>query len=133
MGAKGEIFGINGPVIEVVGDSNFTMLEMVSIGEMGLIGEVIGIRANKTIVQAYESTTGVKPGETVTGSGSPMLATLGPGIIGNIFDGIQRPLRSLAQQAGAYIDRGVDAPPLDETRNYEVEVFVKEGDAGAGR
>ena len=132
MGAKGEIFGINGPVIEVVGDSNFTMLEMVSIGEMGLIGEVIGIRANKTIVQAYESTTGVKPGETVTGSGSPMLATLGPGIIGNIFDGIQRPLRSLAQQAGAYIDRGVDAPPLDETRNYEVEVFVKEGDAVQG-
>ena len=98
MGAKGEIYGINGPVIEVVGDSGFTMLEMVSIGTLGLIGEVIGIKSNKTIVQAYESTTGLTPGEPVTGSGSPMLATLGSGIIGNIVDGIQRPLRAIAQK-----------------------------------
>lgn len=132
MGAEGKIYGINGPVIEVVGSSDFTMLEMVSIGRMGLIGEVIGIQQDKTIVQAYETTTGVVPGETVTGSGSPMTATLGPGIIGNIFDGIQRPLRFIAEQSGAYIDRGVKAPPLDEEKKYDVEILIKEGDEVCG-
>lgn len=127
MGAKGEIYGINGPVVEVVGEGSFSMLERVSIGTLGLIGEVIGLQPDKTIVQAYESTTGVMPGEPVTGSGSPMLAALGPGIIGNIFDGIQRPLRTLAQKDGAYIGRGVEAEPLDTEKAYEVEVFAKTG------
>lgn len=127
MGAKGEIYGINGPVVEVVGEGSFSMLERVSIGTLGLIGEVIGLQPDKTIVQAYESTTGVMPGEPVTGSGSPMLAALGPGIIGNIFDGIQRPLRTLAQKDGAYIGRGVAAEPLDTEKAYEVEVFAKTG------
>ncbi len=127
MGAKGEIYGINGPVVEVVGEGSFSMLERVSIGTLGLIGEVIGLQPDKTIVQAYESTTGVMPGEPVTGSGSPMLAALGPGIIGNIFDGIQRPLRTLAQKDGAYIGRGVAAEPLDTEKVYEVEVLAKAG------
>lgn len=127
MGAKGEIYGINGPVVEVVGEGSFSMLERVSIGTLGLIGEVIGLQPDKTIVQAYESTTGVMPGEPVTGNGSPMLAALGPGIIGNIFDGIQRPLRTLAQKDGAYIGRGVAAEPLDTEKAYEVEVFAKAG------
>ena len=127
MGAKGEIYGINGPVVEVVGEGSFSMLERVSIGTLGLIGEVIGLQPDKTIVQAYESTTGVMPGEPVTGSGGPMLAALGPGIIGNIFDGIQRPLRTLAQKDGAYIGRGVAAEPLDTEKVYEVEVLAKAG------
>lgn len=127
MGAKGEIYGINGPVVEVVGEGSFSMLERVSIGTLGLIGEVIGLQPDKAIVQAYESTTGVMPGEPVIGSGSPMLAALGPGIIGNIFDGIQRPLRTLAQKDGAYIGRGVAAEPLDTKKAYEVEVLVKAG------
>lgn len=132
MGAKGEIYGINGPVIEVTGDNTFTMLERVSIGNLGLIGEVIGIGADKTIIQAYESTTAVQPGEPVTGTGSPMLAALGPGIIGNIFDGIQRPLRDLAEKEGAYIGRGISAAPLDTKKRYAVTMRVKKGDAVRG-
>lgn len=125
---KGEIFGINGPVIEVIGTHDFQMLEMVSIGEARLIGEVIGMDSNKTIMQAYESTTGIRPGEPVEGSGGPMCATLGPGIIGNIFDGIERPLKDIAQKTGAFIDRGVIAESLDMQKEWVVKIEASVGD-----
>ena len=86
------IYAINGPVIKVKDTKDFSMREMVYVGEKKLIGEVIGVSAEFTIIQVYENTDGLKVGEQVYTTGSPMSATLGPGIISNIYDGIQRPL-----------------------------------------
>lgn len=126
--AKGEIYGINGPVIEVIGSKDFMMLEMVSIGNENLIGEVIAVDTDKVIVQAYEETAGLKTGEPVTGQTMPMSSMLGPGIIGNIFDGIQRPLKVIADKTGAFIKRGIKTEPLDKEAKWKVTFKVKEGD-----
>lgn len=127
MHAEGKIHRINGPVLEITGSDAFFMLEMVSIGSLGLIGEVIAVDAAKATVQCYESTTSLKPGETVIGLGRPMCATLGPGIIGNIFDGIQRPLALLAQQSGAFMGRGNNADAIDPKRKWAVTTLVSVG------
>lgn len=82
------------------------MMEMVYVGEVGLIGEVIGITSEKTTIQVYEDTAGLKVGEPVRGTGAPLCATLGPGIMQNIFDGIERPLAAIAQEHGAFIASG---------------------------
>ena len=87
------IYGINGPVITVKKSKAFSMSEMVYIGNDRLIGEVIKLNSDETVIQSYEETGGLTPGEPVAGTGSAMSALLGPGIIGNIFDGIQRPLK----------------------------------------
>ena len=87
----GTIYGINGPVIYLEGDPGFQMNEMVYVGEENLIGEVIGLSSDRTTVQVYEETSGLKPGQQVTGSGAPVSVTLAPGIRDNIFDGIERP------------------------------------------
>ena len=86
------IYGINGPVITLLGNTGFSMMEMVLVGHDRLVGEVIGINDRETTIQVYENTTGLRPGEEVTGTGGPLCATLGPGILDNIFDGIERPL-----------------------------------------
>ena len=88
-------YSINGPVVKVKDTKDFSMLEMVYVGNKRLIGEVIGITAEFTTIQVYEVTTGLKPGEPVFTTGSPMCATLGPGILSNIFDGIERPLQKI--------------------------------------
>lgn len=126
--AKGEIFGINGPVIEVIGSRDFKMLEVVMVGNERLIGEVIGIENDKTIVQVYENTTGLRPGEVVEAMGKPLSVTLGPGIIGNIFDGIQRPLKYIQERSGAWIDRGIHTDSLDVEKKWNVEILAKVGD-----
>lgn len=126
--AKGEIFGINGPVIEVIGSRDFKMLEVVMVGNERLIGEVIGIENDKTIVQVYENTTGLRPGEVVEAMGKPLSVTLGPGIIGNIFDGIQRPLKYIQKRSGAWIDRGIQTDSLDVEKKWNVEILAKVGD-----
>src|SRR5450756_1719630 len=112
----GEIYGINGPVIQVRGNVPFQMLEMVLVGHEQLIGEVIRVLDTETIVQVYENTTGLKPGEPVLSTGKPLTIKLGPGIIGNIFDGIQRPLERMAKEQGAFIKRGTRAENLDTAR-----------------
>ena len=89
---KGQIFGINGPVVKVKGSDSFEMQEMVYVGNEELIGEVIGVTSDTTIVQVYEETTGLKKGEPVVGTGGPLSITLAPGILSDIFDGIERPL-----------------------------------------
>ena len=86
------IYGINGPVITVKESPSFSMMEMVYVGREHLVGEVIGVNDHFTTIQCYEETTGLKPGEPVEGTGAPMNVTLGPGILDNIFDGIERPL-----------------------------------------
>ena len=122
------IFSINGPVVKVKNTKAFSLLEMVYVGQKRLIGEVIGITDRETTIQVYESTSGLKPGEPVETTGGPMSVTLGPGIIANIFDGIERPLRDLKEATGAFIGEGCSVPTLDETKKYSVTIKVKPGD-----
>ena len=126
------IFSINGHVVKVRDTKDFSMLEMVYVGEKRLIGEVIGINSDETTIQVYESTTGLKPGEPVEGSGMPMSATLGPGILSNIFDGIERPLKKLEEISGAFIAEGANVPALDTNKKFEVAITVAEGDRLSG-
>ncbi len=126
------IFSINGPVVKVRDTKDFSMLEMVYVGTKRLIGEVIGITSEETTIQVYESTTGLKPGEPVAGSNMPMSAMLGPGILSNIFDGIERPLRQLEDLSGAFIAEGANVSALDTSKKYDVTVTVKVGDKLSG-
>ena len=122
------IYSINGPVVTVKDTKDFSLLEMVYVGHLRLIGEVIGITDKFTTIQVYESTSGLKPGEPVETTGGPMSVTLGPGIITNIFDGIERPLRDLRKATGAFIDEGCNIPSLDDTKKYNVSIKVQVGD-----
>ena len=122
------IYGINGPVVTVKDTDSFEMMEMVHVGVQNLVGEVIGITDRLTTIQVYEETTGLKPGDPVTGTGAPMNVLLGPGIIDNIFDGIERPLKAIEEQAGAFINRGASVNPLDTERYWNVTMKIKVGD-----
>lgn len=122
------VYGINGPVVTVLKTKSFSMMEMVYVGEQKLVGEVITITDEITTIQVYEETTGLKPGDPVVGTGSPMNVLLGPGIITNIFDGIERPLGAIAEKSGAFISRGVSVPSLDMEKKWDVTIKVKVGD-----
>lgn len=122
------IYSINGPVIKLRDTKDFSMLEMVYVGKNKIIGEVISITSKETTIQVYESTTGLKPGEPVYPTGSPLCATLGPGILSNIFDGIERPLKNMAKNEGAFIGIGSDIPSLNLDKQYNVDITVKVGD-----
>lgn len=128
MEQKGIISGINGPVITVSGTNELSMLEMVYVGNLKLIGEVIGIGKSNIVLQVYESTTGLTVGEPIYSTGGPMSLMLGPGIIGGVFDGIQRPLEKLKELTGSFIGRGIDTKNLDVERIWDVKVLVKVGD-----
>ncbi len=122
------IYGINGPVVTVKNTDSFEMMEMVHVGEENLVGEVIRITDELTTIQVYEETTGLKPGDPVTGTGAPMNVLLGPGIIDNIFDGIERPLKAIEAQKGAFISRGASVSSLDPDRRWTVSMKIKVGD-----
>lgn len=126
------IYGINGPVVTVKNADCFEMMEMVHVGEQNLVGEVIGITDTLTTIQVYEETTGLKPGDPVTGTGAPMNVLLGPGIIDNIFDGIERPLKAIEEQSGAFISRGASVSALDTEKLWAVTMKVKVGDKLSG-
>ena len=128
MAKTGVIYGINGPVVSLLGDSGFQMNEMVHVGQEKLVGEVIGLNSEKTTIQVYEETSGIKPGETVTGTGAPVSVTLAPGILSNIFDGIERPLSEIAKGSGYYISRGISVNSLDTDKKWDTRMVVKEGD-----
>ena len=131
--AKGiEVYSINGPVVTVHGPSGLQMQERVYVGNKRLTGEVINISQEKTTIQVYEGTTGMRTGEPVEGTGGPLCATLGPGILTNIFDGIQRPLGEIAKDSGAFIPEGSDVPSLDLERRWKVTMAVKPGDTVTG-
>lgn len=125
---NGYIYGINGPVVAVKGTDELKMMEMVKVGKDKLIGEVIGLESDRAIVQVYEETTSVAAGEEVVGLKNPMSALLGPGLIGSIFDGIQRPLLVMEQQSGAFIERGMDVSSLDTEKKWDVRISAKVGD-----
>lgn len=128
MQLTGEIYGINGPIVYLKGNLGFKMAEMVYVGNEKLVGEVIGLTKDITTIQVFEETTGLKPGETVYSTGSAISVTLAPGIIGNIFDGIERPLNEIAKTGGAFIPRGVSVDSLDKQKKWDVHITVKEGD-----
>lgn len=128
MELTGKIFGINGPIIYLKGNLGFKMSEMVLVGHQKLIGEVIGLTKEITTIQVFEETTGLKPGEEVSSTGNAISVTLAPGIIGNIFDGIERPLNEIAKQSGAFISRGVNVSSLDTNKLWDVHITVNVGD-----
>ena len=125
MSKTAEIYGINGPVIYLKGNTGFKMSEMVYVGN--LVGEVISLKKEATTVQVFEETSGLRPGETVTASGDAISVTLGPGILNNIFDGIQRPLSVIAEQSGKYISRGMQVDSLDTEKLWDVHLTVSQG------
>ena len=123
-----QIYSVNGPVVKVTGGKGLAMMDMVYAGDEQLIGEVVGVEGDMTTVQVYEDTTGLAPGQPVVSTGAPMALLLGPGLLGNIFDGIARPLKSLEGISGPFLGRGVNIPALDLTKKWDVEMEVKEGD-----
>ncbi|MCB6607999.1 V-type ATP synthase subunit A [[Clostridium] symbiosum] len=128
MERTGIIYGINGPIVYLKGDPGFKMNELVYVGTEKLVGEVIGLTSERTTIEVYEETSGIKPGECVSGSGSPVSVILAPGILTNIFDGIERPLTEIKKTGGAYIDRGVSVESLDGGRLWDTRLTVKKGD-----
>ena len=133
MVAKGKIIWVSGPAVKADGMSSVKMYETVEVGDLKLIGEVIRLTGDVAFIQVYESTSGLKPGETVKGTGQPLSVLLGPGVIGKIYDGIQRPLDEIAQKSGSFIGRGVATTPVDFKKKYKFVPAVKIGDEiGAG-
>ena len=122
------IYGINGPVVTVKGVTDFSMMEMVYVGRQRLVGEIISITSEYTTIQCYEETTGLKPGDPVEGTHTQMNLMLGPGILDNIFDGIERPLAEIEKEVGAFISRGSQVSSLDTEKEWDVTVTVKVGD-----
>ena len=103
------------------------MYDVVRVGNEKLMGEVIQIDNEKTIIQVYEDTSGIKPGEPVENTGNPLSVELGPGMLKSIYDGIQRPLPILVEKMGDFIKRGVDAPGLDHSKKWEFKATAKPG------
>ncbi len=124
--AKGEIYRISGPVVTVTGIRP-RMYDVVFVGHLNLMGEVIQLRKEKSVIQVYEDTSGIKPGEPVTASGGPLMVELGPGLLTSIYDGIQRPLPVLNKKMGDFIARGLSEPGLDRTKQWNFSPVVTKG------
>ena len=128
MERTARIYGINGPLVTIQGETDLKMGEMVYVGEEKLVGEVIRLNSEMATIQVFEETSGLKPGETIYPTGATLSVTLAPGIITNIFDGIERPLAEIAERSGAYIDRGFSMDSLDRKKKWETRLCVKPGD-----
>ncbi len=124
----GKITYINGPVVRVKGAENLKMREMVLVGEKQLIGEVISVDKETATIQVYEETTGLTRGEGIVSEGRPLSVKLGPGILKNIFDGIERPLQSMYETGGAFIPEGIGMVSIDEEKLWQVQIQAKAGD-----
>jgi V/A-type H+/Na+-transporting ATPase subunit A len=127
--AKGKIVWVSGPAVRADGMSSAKMYETVEVGESKLIGEVIRLTGDIAFIQVYESTSGLRPGEPVVGTGQPLSVLLGPGIIGKIYDGIQRPLEEIAKKSGAFISKGIATTPIDLKKKYHFKPTLKIGDS----
>ena len=128
MVAKGRVVWISGPAVKADGMADAKMYETVQVGESKLIGEVIRLTGDIAFIQVYESTSGLKPSEPVEGTGRPLSVLLGPGVIGKIYDGIQRPLDDIAKRSGTFIGRGISTMPVDFKKKYKFTASVKVGD-----
>jgi V/A-type H+-transporting ATPase subunit A len=127
MANAGEVYRVAGPVVTATGISP-KMYDVIQVGHEKLMGEVIKIVGNKTVIQVYEDTSGIRPGEPVVSTGLPLVAELGPGLLGSVYDGILRPLPELMATMGDFIKRGVTAPGLDRKVKYTFTPTVKKGD-----
>src|SRR4030042_1093837 len=114
----GKVYRVIGPVVEIEEVSSLRMLDMVEVGEEHLVGEVVRLKEDKAFVQVYEDTTSLKAGDPVYTRGLPLCVELGPGLLGNIYDGIQRPLEVLREKQGIYINRGVHVSALDRKKKW---------------
>ncbi len=128
MDGKGKVIYINGPVVKAEHMADFKVREMVMVGEKKLIGEVISLEEEIGTIQVYEDTTGLRIAEEVYSTGKPLSLRLGPGIIGNIFDGIERPLSKIYAGGGQFIPEGIGLISLDEEKLWNTEITVKKGD-----
>ena len=124
---NGVIYRISGPVVTAIGIAP-RMYEVVRVGNEGLMGEVIELHGDQSVIQVYEETSGVKPGEPVVRTGQTLSVQLGPGLLTQIYDGIQRPLPKLEETMGVFITRGVDADGLDLEKKWDFNAIVKAGD-----
>lgn len=125
---QGKIIRISGPVIEADGMRGAKMYDVVKVGEERLIGEIIRLQEDRAIIQVYEDTNGLKPGEKVLSTGMPLSVELGPGLLTNIYDGIQRPLPDIQKKTGEFITRGIEAPALDRKKKWHFKPKIKPGD-----
>ena len=128
----GHIRRVNGPVIEVMGITDAEMFELVRVGKENLIGELIKLETDSAIVQVYEDTTGIAPYDPVYGAGMQLSVELGPGLVGTIYDGIQRPLESIREMSDIYIKRGITVPSLDREKKWHFVPSLKQGDSVSG-
>ncbi len=124
---QGEIIRVAGPLVVASGCLGAKMYDMVRIGEMGLIGEIIELKGENAFIQVYEDTIGIGPGEPVYLTDMPLSVELGPGLISSIFDGIQRPLDVIREREGDFVTRGIDVPPLDRQKVWTFTPLVEEG------
>ena len=129
---EGKIIKIAGPVIVADGMRGSQMYEMVRVGEEKLIGEIIELEGDTATIQVYEETAGIEPGQTVESTGGPLSVELGPGVMGSIFDGIQRPLELIKKESGDFIARGVDAPSIRKEKKWTCKPVAKVGDKVKG-
>lgn len=127
MENKGTVLSVNGPVVVAVDLAGAKMYDMVKVGEKGLVGEIIGIHENRVTIQVYEETAGIRPGEPVVSTFEPLSVELGPGLIGSIFDGTQRPLEKIRAGFGDFIARGVETEALDRTKKWHFRPVVQVG------
>ena len=132
MELKNKIYSINGPIIKVQGPTDFAMAELVYVGYDRLVGEIIGIDQFKTTIQVYEETNGLKPGEPIEGTNESMAVELGPGMLDNIFDGIQRPLKEIEKASGFHIKRGINIDSLDREKLWDVTPIIAVGETVSG-
>lgn len=131
MSDKGQIYRISGPVVTATG-IDARMYDMCRVGDEGLMGEVIELHGDKAVIQVYEDTSGIRPGEPVINTGDTLSVQLGPGLLKQIYDGIQRPLSTLEEKMGVFITRGVDADGLDMKKKWQFDATVKKGDEVTG-
>ncbi len=128
MENQGRVIAVNGPVVRASGMKQFGMREMVHVGGEGLVGEIISMENDEAVIQVYEETEGLRTGEPVTGTGEPLSISLGPGLLGSIFDGIGRPLGALLEREGAFLGRGLHLEQIDPSKTWNVIPKASEGD-----
>ena len=128
----GRIIRVTGPLVVADGMKGSKMYEVVRVGEMGLIGEIIRLEGDRAVIQVYEETAGIRPGEPVEGTGASLSVELGPGLLTSMYDGIQRPLEVLRELSGDFIARGLTAPALPRDKKWHFTPKVKVGDKVTG-
>ncbi|MCD7947555.1 MAG: V-type ATP synthase subunit A [Oscillospiraceae bacterium] len=130
--SSGKIVKVSGPLVVATGMEDANMADMVRVGEQRLIGEILTMNGDSAAIQVYEETSGLGPGTAVETTGYPMSVELGPGLIENIYDGIQRPLEKIMAIAGTTITRGIEVPAIDYEKKWDFKAVVKPGDKVEG-